>query len=133
MLLNLFAFQDSNFTLNLLANGAHEAGRVVGLPQDCHHLTLHKFPAFVAGRAMKPLEVQGTQIVTVPHEEPALSHVAPTNCTHAEKKQVVTELNNKHSSSQVLNAFQLLFVGQISVRRLNTSDEITPLVRQMSG
>lgn len=81
-----------NFTFNLLANGAHKAGRVVGLPQDCHHLTLHKFPAVVAGCAMKPLEVQGTQIVTVPHEEPALSHVAATNCTHAEKKQVVTEL-----------------------------------------
>lgn len=71
-------------TLNLLANVAHKAGGMVGLPQDRHHLALHKFPAVVAGRAMKPLEVQGAQIVTVPHKEAALSHVAAANCTHAD-------------------------------------------------
>lgn len=70
-------------TLNLLANGAGEAGRMVGLTQDRHHLTFHKFPAIVAERAVKPLEVQGAQIFTVPHKEAALSHVAATNCTHA--------------------------------------------------
>lgn len=75
----------SGGTLYLLAIVAHKAGGMVGLPQDRHHLALHKFPAVVAGRAMKPLEVQGAQIVTVPHKEAALSHVAATNCTHAER------------------------------------------------
>lgn len=38
-----------------------------------------------------------------------------------------------NTAVEVVNAFQLLFVGQSGVRRLNTSDEITPLARQMSG
>lgn len=58
---------------------------MVGLPQDRHHLALHKLPAVIAGRAMSPLEVQGAQIVPVPQKEAALSHVAATNCTQAER------------------------------------------------
>lgn len=57
---------------------------MVGLPQHRHHLPFHKLPAVVAGRAVKPLEVQGAQIVSVPHEEAAASHVAATDCTHTE-------------------------------------------------
>lgn len=84
-------------TLNLLANVAREAGRVVGLPQDCHHLALHKFPAAVAGRAMEPLEVQGAEVVTVPQKEAALSHVAATNCTtQRDTGSKRNQLNNKH-------------------------------------
>lgn len=55
--------------LQLLANGAHKAGRVVGFPQDRDDFSLHKFPTVVAECAMKPLEVQRTEVVTVPHEE----------------------------------------------------------------
>lgn len=61
---------------------------MVGLPQDRHHLALHKFPTVVAGRAVKSLEVQRAQIVAVSYEEAALSHVAPTNCTHAERHRL---------------------------------------------
>lgn len=64
---------------------------MVGLPQDRHHLALHKLPAVVAGRAVKPLEVQGAQIVTVPHEEAAPSHVTATNCTHTERRGIGQE------------------------------------------
>lgn len=71
---------------------------MVGLPQDRHHLTLHKIPAVVADRAVKPLEVQGAQILPVPHEEAALSHVAATNCTHAKTCSNRDQLNNKGSS-----------------------------------
>lgn len=69
---------------------------MVGLPQDRHHLTLHKFPAVVAQRAVKPLEVQGAQVVPVPHEEAALGHVAATNCTHRETGCVRNNLNIQH-------------------------------------
>ena len=55
--------------LQLLANGAHKAGRVVGLPQDCDHFSLHEFPTVVAERAVKPLEVQRTEVVTILHEK----------------------------------------------------------------
>lgn len=58
---------------------------MVGLPQDRHHLTLHKFTAIVAECAVKPLEVQGAQIFTVPQKEAALSHVAAANCTQADR------------------------------------------------
>lgn len=61
--------------MHLLANGAHKAGRVVGLAQDCHHLALHKLPAVVAERAVEPLEVQRAEAVTVLREEAALSQV----------------------------------------------------------
>lgn len=85
-------------TLNLLANGADEAGRMVGPPQDRHHLTLHKFPAIVAERAVKPLEVQGAHVFAVPHKEATLSHVAATNCTHAKTCSNRDQLNNEPSS-----------------------------------
>lgn len=64
--------------MHLLANGAHKAGRVVGLAQDRHHLTLHKLPAVVAERAVEPLEVQRAEAVAVLREEATLSQVAAT-------------------------------------------------------
>lgn len=67
---------------NLLANGAHKAGRMVGLPQDCDHLSLHKFPTVDAERAMKPLEVHRAKKVTILHEEATLTQVTATDCTH---------------------------------------------------
>ncbi len=69
---------------NLLANGAHKAGRMVGLPQDCDHLSLHKFPTVDAECAMKPLEVHRAKIVTILHEEATLTQVTATDCTHTQ-------------------------------------------------
>lgn len=67
--------------LNLLANGAHKAGWVVGLPQDRDHLALHKLPAVVAERAVKPLEVQRAEEVPVLLEEATLGQVTAAHCT----------------------------------------------------
>lgn len=55
----LFCLQTGvhNKNSQLLANSAHKAGWVVILPQDCDHLSLHKFPTAVAERAMEPLEI----------------------------------------------------------------------------
>lgn len=66
--------------LQLLANSAHKTGRVVSLPQDCDHFSLHKFPTVVAERAMKSLEVHWTEVVTVPHEKAWLTQVTATHC-----------------------------------------------------
>lgn len=73
------------FSYNLLANGAHKAGWMVGLSQDGHHLSLHKFPTVVAECAVKPLEVQRAEVVTIPHKEATLCQVTATDCTHREK------------------------------------------------
>lgn len=64
------------YIMHLLANGAHKAGRVVGLAQDRHHLTLYKLSAVVAEGAMEPLEVQRAEAVAVLREEAALGQVA---------------------------------------------------------
>lgn len=72
--------------VHLLADGAHEAGGMVGLAQDCHHLPLHELAAVVAERAMEPLEVQRAEAVAAPHEEAALSQVAAAHCTHTHRE-----------------------------------------------
>lgn len=59
---------------------------MVGLSQNGHHLSLHKFPTAVAERAVKPPEVQRAEVVTIPHEEATLSQVTATNCTHMQGK-----------------------------------------------
>lgn len=64
----------------LLADGAHEAGRVVGFPQDGHQVPLHEPPAVTAQRPVKSLEVQGTEVVAVLHEEARLRQVTATHC-----------------------------------------------------
>lgn len=69
-------------TFNALANGAHEASGMVGLPQDRHHVALHKLPTAVAERAVKPLEVQRTKVVAALHEEAGLGHVTATYCNY---------------------------------------------------
>lgn len=73
--------QNVGFFSQLLAKGAHKAGWVVSLPQNCDHLSLHKFPTVVAERAVKPLEVQRAEVVTVLHEEATMSQVTATHCT----------------------------------------------------
>lgn len=71
----------------LLANGAHKAGWVIGLPQDCDHLSLHKFPTVFAERAVKPLEVQRAEVVAILHEEATLSQVTATHCARTQNNQ----------------------------------------------
>lgn len=71
--------------VKLLANGAHEAARMVALPQNCHHFSFHKLPAVVAGRAVEPLEVKWTEAVPVLHEEASPSQVTATHCTQWEE------------------------------------------------
>lgn len=73
----------------LFANCAHKAGRVVGLPQDCDHFSLHKSPTVVAGSAMEPLEVQWTEVVAVLREETRLSQVA---AAHFARKALYVEV-----------------------------------------
>lgn len=63
----------------LLADGADEAGRVVGFPQCSDHLTLHKLAACVTASAVDLLIVQRAQIISIFHEEPALCQVATTH------------------------------------------------------
>lgn len=63
---------------------------MVGLPQDRHHLPLHKFPAVVAERAVKPLEVQRAEAVAVLHEEATLSQVTAAHCTQDTHKHTHT-------------------------------------------
>lgn len=59
---------------------------MVGLSQNGHDLSLHKFPTAVAESAVKPLEVQRAEVVTILHEEATLSQVTSTNCTHMQGK-----------------------------------------------
>ena len=54
---------------------------MIGLPQDCDHLSLNEFPADDAERAVKSLEVQRTEVVAIPHEKAALSQVTAAHCT----------------------------------------------------
>lgn len=61
------------------ADGADEAGWVVGLPQSGDHLPLHKLAAGVTAGAMDALVVQSAQVVSILHEESSLSQVAPTH------------------------------------------------------
>lgn len=60
---------------------------MVGLSQNGHHLSLHKFPTAVAECAVKPPEVQRAEVVTILHEEATLSQVTATNCTHMQGKR----------------------------------------------
>lgn len=64
----------------LLANGADEAGGVVGLAQGGDHFSLHKVPAAIATSAVHALVIQRAQILTILHEESPLGEVAATNC-----------------------------------------------------
>lgn len=61
---------------NLLANGADEAGGVVGLAQGGDHFPLHKVPAAIAAGAVHALVVQRAQILSILHEEAPLGKVA---------------------------------------------------------
>lgn len=60
----------------LLADGADEAGRVVGFPQCSDHLALHELAACVTASAVDLLIVQRAQIVSIFHEESTLCQVA---------------------------------------------------------
>lgn len=78
----------------LFANGAHEAARMVALPQNCHHFSFHKLPAVVAGRAVEPLEVKWTEAVPVLHEEASPSQVTATHLACEALDVEVTLLNS---------------------------------------
>lgn len=62
-----------------LADGADEAGRVVGFPQCSHYLALHKLAARVTASAVDLLVVQCAQIISIFHEESTLCQVATTH------------------------------------------------------
>ena len=94
---NTTAYLEMPKCLELPASGANKAGRVVGLPQDCDHLPLYKFPTIVAKCAMKPLEVQRTEVVSIPHEEATLSQVTATHCTNTQRCRC---LNSDGSDNQ---------------------------------
>lgn len=65
------------------ADGAHEAGRVVGLAQRRHHLTLNELLTAAAPRAVQPLVVLGADVLTLPHEEATLCQVTAARCGKA--------------------------------------------------
>lgn len=65
----------------LLADGADEAGGVVGLAQGSDHFPLHKVPAAVAAGAVHALVVQRAQILPILHEEAPLGEVTATRYT----------------------------------------------------
>lgn len=59
----------------LLADGADEAGRVVGLAEGCDHFPLHKVPTAIAAGAVHALIVQGAQIFSILHKEAPLGEI----------------------------------------------------------
>lgn len=65
-----------------LADGANEAGGVVGLPEGRHHLPFNKVSTSMAASSMQPLVVQRAQIFAIFHKETTLRQVAATNWTH---------------------------------------------------
>lgn len=64
----------------LLADGADEAGGVVGLAQGSDHFPLHKVPTAIAAGAVHALVVQRAQIVSILHEEAPLGEVTAAHC-----------------------------------------------------
>lgn len=73
--INIFCVVSSAAVTVLLADGADEAGRVVGLSQSCDHFPLHEIPAAVAAGAVHALVVQCAQIFPILHEEAPLGEV----------------------------------------------------------
>lgn len=63
----------------VFADGANEAGWMVGLPQSSDHLSLYEIPTAVTAGPMQELVVQSAQIVSVLHKEPTLSKVTATD------------------------------------------------------
>lgn len=71
---------------------------MVGLPQDCDHLSLHKFPTVDAERAMKPLEVHRAKKVTILHKEATLTQVTATDLASKALYVEVIGLDSQHLS-----------------------------------
>lgn len=65
----------------LLADGADEAGGVIGLAQSGDHFPLHKVSTAIAARAVHALVVQRAQIFSILHEEAALGEITAAHCT----------------------------------------------------
>lgn len=65
----------------LLADGADEAGRMVGLAQGGDDFSLDKVPATVAAGAVHALVVEHAQIFPILHEEAPLGEVTAAHCT----------------------------------------------------
>lgn len=59
----------------VLADGADEAGGVVGFAQGGDHFSFHKVPTTIAACAMHALVVQRAQILSILHEEAPLGEV----------------------------------------------------------
>lgn len=79
--------------LVLLADGADEAGRVVGLAQGSDHFPFNKIPTAIAAGAVHALIVQRAQILSILHEEAPLGEVA---AAHYNRQ------THWHSASQVI-------------------------------
>lgn len=71
-------------SVNSLADGADEAGGVVGLPEGRHHLSFNKVPTAMAACSMQPLVVQCAQILAILHEETTLCQVTTTHWAHTQ-------------------------------------------------
>lgn len=87
----------------LLAQGANEAGGVVGLAQCSDHLTLHKVPAAIATGPVHALVVQGAEIIPVLHEEAALGQIAATHCRRVVRdvRWQITEMQQITHTQQI--------------------------------
>lgn len=75
--------------LNSLADGADEAGWVVGFPEGRHHLSFNKVATAMAACSMQPLVVQCAQILAILHEETTLGQVTTTHWTHTQTHTVM--------------------------------------------
>lgn len=78
------------------ADGADEAGRVVGLAQSSNHFSLNKVPTAIAAGTVHALVVQRAQIVSIFHEEAPLGKVTATYFTCEALEVKVLVLHPEH-------------------------------------
>lgn len=98
----------------LLADGADEAGRMVGLAQGSDHFPLHKVPTAIAAGAVHALVVQRAQILSILHEEAPLGEVTAAYYTghthwHSASQFIlcsahITHKASDHQAAQLLHA-----------------------------
>lgn len=77
----------------LLADGADEAGGVVGLAQCGNHFSLNKVPTAIAAGTVHALVVQRAQILSIFHEEAPLGKVTATHCRRHTLSEWVRSFN----------------------------------------
>lgn len=93
------------------ADGADEAGRVVGLAQGSDHFSLNKIPAAIAAGAVHSLVVQRAQIFSILHEEAPLGEVTATHFTGEALEVKVLVLHPQHFAFTWLPALVALNQG----------------------